>query len=811
MQFYPGPQVLSTASTPPALPFPDGRLGLNDWSLHPQHFSPRLPWLGFCRRQPYPVKKWDSVDPEFVPLNLVFHPTVSNPYLGCLYKPYLDALCNRAKHLGCAVNSYSLQFRISKEQRPNLSRILDPSSRPQFPDPAVLEELCQGVQWFWEDLVPIFTAVQRGIKEMEAWLTMVEFLPRRFDPRAPIPQINRDFIGVYLNGVNPKDGAWLLDIWVLPIHVVHRFIKGVDFPAHPSDRREDYRFIAHATVYQNYCIPEDPVNFPLVNPYLSIFQRYNGPQNYLPVSNSQLQSRFFSSPSMEDHYRSAPWCRPPPAQHCHQSLGKRKRPSVSRDNVHGHTSAPSVLWSVPDESENQPRTTFDSDSSLSRPLPSTPPAPKASESISAMRPNVGKLLVENSISFWVPPPVVHGPGGPTNHGAVETWFHFYETNIDDVDFNTERYSLNADFGAEETVMVLKSRKKHQSTYSGGYKHHTYWDRHNGRQLFFLRPLDTQNNANYDIQKFGFPLPKKKYIRLDNGKPAVLNTSTWAYSDRHPDSLTSLGSCPTIEECRMKKREESLPPYVEDGLNDPDAAEDLLHEIAATAEMETTSLSSLSSSLTEDAVKRIPSLPELPGATDPSGLLDVGSPCYSMPNNVEVKQACSAAVFVEMDPEPEMTPASGASDIATISENEIDVTGVQDTAMPNEVHIAGPDKTPKQLQMDSKAPSNIRIINPNDVVIGSPYVYMTCTLQDISSLVVQINKASQQNCILPLILSIDQDCLLPPASTKRGYLLQFPNMIDAARTCNAILKGSCQETAFQYQFISETGALLIVSS
>lgn len=50
--------------------YPDGKLGPHDWSLHPQHFYDRRPWLPFCQAPPTHVLDWCLVSPELIPLGM---------------------------------------------------------------------------------------------------------------------------------------------------------------------------------------------------------------------------------------------------------------------------------------------------------------------------------------------------------------------------------------------------------------------------------------------------------------------------------------------------------------------------------------------------------------------------------------------------------------------------------------------------------------------------------------------------------------------------------------------------------------------
>ena len=96
VDYYPGTpaEKEQLQSYYPSVNYFDGCLGPQDWSLHPQHFYPKSPWLGFCRCPQYKLSDWRSADPELVPLPLVWVPSLSNPEKGSLDQDYLSSLTN---------------------------------------------------------------------------------------------------------------------------------------------------------------------------------------------------------------------------------------------------------------------------------------------------------------------------------------------------------------------------------------------------------------------------------------------------------------------------------------------------------------------------------------------------------------------------------------------------------------------------------------------------------------------------------------------------------------------------------------------
>ena len=87
--------------------FADGRMGPNDWSIHPQPFSSATPWWGFCRAAPLISSNWFDVDPELVPLPVVWQHSCSRPGFGRIDDSYLRSLNARAAYLGGSVADFS--------------------------------------------------------------------------------------------------------------------------------------------------------------------------------------------------------------------------------------------------------------------------------------------------------------------------------------------------------------------------------------------------------------------------------------------------------------------------------------------------------------------------------------------------------------------------------------------------------------------------------------------------------------------------------------------------------------------------------
>ena len=199
-----------------------------------------MPWLGFCRRQPTPDNdfNWKGVNVELVPLAVVFLRSVSYPGMGRLDPEYGKALERRAILLSRSVLHYEYTGETAPADKSFLESVLD--NRPCYPSYTDFAEVVADKYWHWEDLVSVFVSIQRGLREMEAWLTMMDQWRFRLDKpwtrSLPPPDSSSNRIGVWLNGSTQDDGAtqsdaaWLIYACHIPVYLIHRFVQDVEYP-----------------------------------------------------------------------------------------------------------------------------------------------------------------------------------------------------------------------------------------------------------------------------------------------------------------------------------------------------------------------------------------------------------------------------------------------------------------------------------------------------------------------------------------------------------------------------------------------------
>ncbi|KAF8984033.1 hypothetical protein BDQ17DRAFT_1437171 [Cyathus striatus] len=261
--FYPGTaKHLPRASEIMQPSFPDGRLGPYDWSLHPQHYCDERPWIHFCRRGLPPRDHICLEDAELVPLPGQWLGSRSHPGLGQICPDFRRILKQRALHLIEDVNKYSC---IGPDTM--LRRMLN--SRPSFPSSDDIESFLDGEPYMaWNYAVQRFTSIQRGLKEMEAWLFMMSQWPLRGDVaqlRSKQPLCDDARIGVWLNGASEIDGIWLLKTEKIPVFIIHRYRGGIDMDR--AGRSIPVNGFVEAT-------PAQQLNDSESNYYLKIIQKY---------------------------------------------------------------------------------------------------------------------------------------------------------------------------------------------------------------------------------------------------------------------------------------------------------------------------------------------------------------------------------------------------------------------------------------------------------------------------------------------------------------------------------------------------------
>ncbi|KAF4588085.1 hypothetical protein EYR38_010050 [Pleurotus pulmonarius] len=178
----------------------DGHLGPLDPTYHPQHYQPRRPYLPFVRRHSH--LNPPSLYPEFV--SLFDSPEAwsahrsSEPGKGCIPEAYIGRLKRRNTTLIQEAGNLRDHLRDSHKKK---DRALW-KHRPLYPSNFNLEAL-RDITSF-EEALDTLTAIQRGIKLRDAWVSYVRL--KRQDPWNPEdrPYIftvegNEQYMGVWMS------------------------------------------------------------------------------------------------------------------------------------------------------------------------------------------------------------------------------------------------------------------------------------------------------------------------------------------------------------------------------------------------------------------------------------------------------------------------------------------------------------------------------------------------------------------------------------------------------------------------------------
>jgi hypothetical protein len=240
---YPGLSPADFNMTPPLrYPRTDGSGGRFDWTLHPQYFDANRLHLPFIMTPESAVSSQHL--PEFTYLTSQWndHPMPAQT-TGTLSREYIASLCSRAASL--------------EEQR--VAVVGDIPTSWDFlkclvseaPTTETLTKFGLGMEW--GECVSQVTAVQRQLREKQAWLQMLRAL-RSTNWGINISPITDDigaaheyYMGCWVNGASEKLIRWLLYLGI-PCFIIHEYRVGEDF----GDGIHEYR---SRHVSQSFCPP----------------------------------------------------------------------------------------------------------------------------------------------------------------------------------------------------------------------------------------------------------------------------------------------------------------------------------------------------------------------------------------------------------------------------------------------------------------------------------------------------------------------------------------------------------------------------
>ncbi|KAF8979408.1 hypothetical protein BDQ17DRAFT_1338271 [Cyathus striatus] len=415
--------------------------------------------------------------------------------------------------------------RILKQRALHLMKIRMLNSRPSFPSSDDIESFLDGEPYMaWNYAVQRFTSIQRGLKEMEAWLFMMSQWPLRGDVaqlRSKQPLCDDARIGVWLNGRS------------IP---VNGFVEAT--PAQQLNDSESNYYLKIIQKYGSRIIYSD---------YPSLWQR----ESILAVmaADSMRSSSWAFSQYMTSGVMSNGCCATPSQPINSPGSGDQ---SVAAQLV--------SVWntsrgeSSPDQSKEQ------CDWGNSSNTPSW---------CSWGEGGSGWGNASSAPSSWCIPArsdIADSPwfGSLTNVGQKKKrkkrmWMRFVE---EDAGYFFSPKECPAD--VRKTVMVMTGRRQRDIDYDDsdsdddtGYLQSaslkftatpvlSFFDRTFERKLTFLEP-PSLNNIHYDHHVFGLPVQSTLQFYTRNWE-RVTPPSTWMYYDPHP-SKNDVGRTASLDECR----------------------------------------------------------------------------------------------------------------------------------------------------------------------------------------------------------------------------------------------------------------------
>ncbi|KAJ7066825.1 hypothetical protein B0H15DRAFT_807560 [Mycena belliarum] len=218
--YYPGPRAaLGTVvrDPDPTQRRYDGRGGRWDYTRVPQTYSAIRPWLGFIRRE----GRYGSRNVEFTPVHSVWD-TVGGYQEGRLQAAFVAQMESRNAELDKQMAELLPQILA-------LRTTLCPY-RPRVPTRDIMAGLAAVVQY--ERAVDLAAECQAGMKEKDAWITMVrQWLAQPFlEPyvllQLTIIPADEDYLGVWINGAPAEDPLWFLVTAAVPCFVISEVAEG---------------------------------------------------------------------------------------------------------------------------------------------------------------------------------------------------------------------------------------------------------------------------------------------------------------------------------------------------------------------------------------------------------------------------------------------------------------------------------------------------------------------------------------------------------------------------------------------------------
>ncbi|KAK7006113.1 hypothetical protein R3P38DRAFT_2555653, partial [Favolaschia claudopus] len=235
----------------------DGHVGRMDCLFSPHYFGEDVPHWPFIRRQ-HMVLSNDFAYAAYEPLMNQWAVDRDDRRMGRFRPEYVERLSALRRELDERMEEIKARLRSGSTTW---------SSRPQYATPTVITELL-GTR-FWWDAVDRGVGVQRGLREKEAWVTMMHARRSIGEPTleqlrgVEFPPADERFLGVWVNGLNER--SVLCNLFAgIPCFIVHAY--------EPEDttRADVYPY---TTVQSDFVTGTDIVREVLEGPYQKLARR----------------------------------------------------------------------------------------------------------------------------------------------------------------------------------------------------------------------------------------------------------------------------------------------------------------------------------------------------------------------------------------------------------------------------------------------------------------------------------------------------------------------------------------------------------
>ncbi|KAK7007960.1 hypothetical protein R3P38DRAFT_2552690, partial [Favolaschia claudopus] len=447
----------------------DGHLGRFDCLYAPQYWVSALSHWPFMRHQPL-VRTDDPAYVAYQPLTEGWVVNSTDARRGEFSTDFLRRLSALQSALAVRIETLRPRFTVNSGTWAN---------RPRYASTLQVSMLSSVRSW--QDAVDEGVAVQRGLREMEAWITMVE-ARRCLQPltmndlrNADMPLADDRFIGLWVNGLGEPA-------------VLNYMYAGIPcFIAHEYPRNAVHRGIIdpNTRVFTDFMEGTELPRLLFDNPYQMIARESNllnlGSRSEEGMGVHQQRDGAAEARSSSLLLQELP---------IHQTTSNPLPPVTSASSSAATASTPVA---------RAPPAAAPGTASTSRSLASTKQDPSAS-SYAAREPET-RVIASDRVPYIVPPPIQSADG--------KGW---------------EKYQLSP--APDGSKAFIRRGSGHKTTGKT-----ILYDRVRKRRLFMGSYIPPPGVVDY--ARFGAPAPRYPFLILDNDRSFPQKPSIWVYGTMTP--------------------------------------------------------------------------------------------------------------------------------------------------------------------------------------------------------------------------------------------------------------------------------------